>query len=64
MGLGGKFAMERKKACKLGNTCKAKLAQAELRCLGLETLPFAGFQAQSGTLHTRLMAVESELLTC
>lgn len=47
-----------KKACKLGNMCKSQVTQAELRCLGLETLPFAGFQAWGRARHTRLMAGE------
>lgn len=54
MGLGGKFAME----SKLGNMCKSQVTQAELRGLGLAALPFAGFQAQQGMLHTSLRAGE------
>ena len=55
---GGQFAMERRIACKLGNTCKSQVTQAELRGLGLATSPFAGFQAQQGMLHTSLRAGE------
>lgn len=54
----GKFAMERKIACELGNMCKSQVIQAELRGLGLVTSPFAGFQAQQGMLHTNLRAGE------